>query len=132
MSNYLETEIAKHLFLEGSFVKPTALYIALMTSAPGEEGGGVEVSNGGYARVMREPTSDNWEVSAAGVVSNKVAVTYPYPTANWGSITHVAIFDAPTGGNMLFSGALTYATVAEAGDPAPTFPAGSFQITIDA
>ena len=49
-SDYLENKLIDHLFRAGTFAKPTALWVALFTGAPGDAGGGTEVSGGSYAR----------------------------------------------------------------------------------
>lgn len=131
MSDYLEVELRKHIFRTGSFTKPTGLYIALLTAAPSDAGGGTEVTGGSYARVNLAPGDANWTApdSTGGLTDNAVAITFPTPTANWGSITHFAIFDAASAGNMLFWGALTTPKTVNNGDPAPSFPVGALDIT---
>lgn len=110
MSDYLEGQFAAHLTGTSSMTKPTALYVALFTSAPSDSGGGTEVSTSGtaYARQNLAPSNSNWTqpTGGTGVVTNAVAINYPTATGSWGTITHFAIFDASTGGNMLVWGAL--------------------------
>ena len=131
LSDYLENELIKHIFRTGSFTKPTTLYVALFTAAPNDAGGGTEVSGGSYARVAAGPLDATWAAPAAGdgVTSNVGDITFPAPTANWGSVTHFGIFDAITAGNLLIHGALTAAKTVNNGDPAPKFTAGDLQIT---
>jgi hypothetical protein len=131
MSDYLEVELRKHLFRTGSFTKPTVLAVALFTAAPSDSGGGTEVTGGSYARVDRPPLDANWTAASAtdGLTDNAAVITFPAPTANWGVITHFAIFDATSGGNLLFHGALTTPKTVNNGDPAPTFPAGALDVT---
>lgn len=130
-SDYLEVELIKHLFRTGSFTKPTVLGIALFTAAPSDSGGGTEVTGGSYARVDHPPLDANWDATSGtdGLTANTSVITFPTPTANWGTITHFAIFDATSGGNMLYHGALTASKTVNNGDPAPTFPAGALTIT---
>ena len=131
MSDYLENEFIKHVFRTGSFTKPTALYFSLFTVAPSDSGGGTEVTGGSYARVDLPPLDANWDATSGtdGKTANSSIITFPAPTANWGTVTHGAIFDAISGGNMLAHGSLLSATLIENGDPAPTFPAGSVTFT---
>ena len=49
-TNFLETEILDHVFAGAAYTAPSTKYLALFTGAPGETGGGTEVSGGGYAR----------------------------------------------------------------------------------
>ncbi|MCA1570847.1 MAG: hypothetical protein LC798_11120 [Chloroflexi bacterium] len=132
MSDYLEVEIRKHIFRTGSFTKPTGLYVALFTAAPSDSGGGTEVSGGSYARVQVGPSDATWTGASAtsGLTDNAADVTFPAPTANWGTITHFAIFDAATAGNLLIHGALTTSRVVNNGDQAPKFAAGALDVTL--
>jgi hypothetical protein len=131
-SDYLEGELRKHLFRTGSFTKPTVLAIALYTAAPGETGGGTEVSGGSYARVQRDPLDANWTAASAtdGLTDNAAIITFPTPTANWGVVTHQALHDATSGGNMLIYGALTVSKTVNNGDPAPNFPVGTLDYIV--
>lgn len=116
----------------GVGVPKRAPFFALFTAAPGETGGGTEVSGGGYARVKSIPSDANWtavtQVAGKGRTDNAVDIVFPAPTANWGSITHMAIFSRATGGDMLFYGALTTAKTVNNGDPAPKFAVGDLDI----
>jgi hypothetical protein len=131
MSDYLEVELRKHLFRTGSFTKPSELHISLHTADPTDDGSGTEVSGGSYARVQRDPLDANWTAASAtdGVTDNAAAITFPAPTANWGSITHFGIWDASSGGNLLIHGALTTPKTVNNGDAAPSFATGALDIT---
>jgi len=84
--------------------KPTVLYFGLLTSAPSDTGGGTEVSAGGYARSSLAVgiTNFNRLLVQGGSMTNKVPVAFPRATANWGTITHVAVYDASSGGNLVW------------------------------
>lgn len=103
------------------------LYVALFTAAPSDAGGGTEVTGGSYARVARAPLDANWSAASAtdGLTDNVAAITFPAPTANWGVITHFAVFDRLTVGNMLMWAALVASKTVNSGDPAPQFSAGA-------
>jgi len=133
MSDYLEGEIIKHIFRTGSFTKPTVLAIGLLTAAPSDTGGGTEVTGGSYARVSVNPLDANWAaiVGNNGTTSNVSAVTFPAPTANWGTITHFGIYDAASAGNLLFYGALTTSKTVNNGDAAPSFAGGALTVQVD-
>lgn len=126
-TNYLEDEVIKHIFRTGSFTKPTGLHVALFTAAPGEAGGGTEVTGGSYARVNHAPGDANWAATSGGngTTSNAAAITFPAPTANWGTVTHWGVFDASTGGNLLIYAALTVSKTINNGDAAPSFGVGA-------
>lgn len=114
----------------GTLKRP--IFVALLTASPTEAGALTEVTGGGYARAQLDPSDANWSapVSGNGLVENAAVITFPTPTGNWsGPITHLAIVDRATGGNPRYIGALTNAKTVNNGDPAPTFPIGSFDIT---
>lgn len=130
MSDYLEGQIRAHVFRTASFTKPTVLAVALYTAAPGETGGGTEVTGGSYARVQRNPLDANWTAASAtdGLTDNAADLVFPAPTANWGSVTHMAILDATSAGNFLVYGALTTPKTINNGDAAPSFLAGALDV----
>lgn len=141
MSDYLENKLIDHCFRGQTFTVPATLYFALLTAAPSDSGGGTEVSGGSYARVAVTASLANFAGSQSagsttassgtgGVTSNNGAITFsPAPTANWGTCTHWAIYDASSAGNLLFHGALTASKTVNNGDPAPSFPAAAFSMT---
>jgi len=140
MSDYLENKLIDHIFRAQSFAAPANLYFALFTAAPSDSGGGTEVSGGSYARVTMATALANWSGTqgagstsassgTSGAASNNIAITFPTPTANWGTITHFGIFDAVSGGNLLFHGALTVSKTVNNGDPAPSFAAAALGVT---
>jgi hypothetical protein len=141
LSNYLENKILDNLFRATAYTPPTTLYIALFTSAPSDTGPGTEVSGGSYARVAVTSATTAWNGThgnttgassgTSGTISNANTIAFPTPTAAWGSITHVGIFDAASGGNLLIWGALNTAKTVNNGDPAPTFAAGALTVQID-
>ena len=131
-TNYLEGEIIKHLFRTGTFTKPSVLAVGLYTAAPGEAGGGTEVSGGSYARAQLDPLDANWDapVGGNGQTKNASALTFPTPSADWGQVTHFGIFDATSGGNLLIYGSLNNPKTINLGDPAPTIPIGDLIVNV--
>ena len=123
-SNTYETLVLQYTFTNASVTRPTAWYLGLFTSAPGEAGGGTEVSGGSYVReaVTFSVTGDT--------ATNTAAIEWPVATGNWGTITHVAVFDASTGGNQIAYAALTASKVIATGDVI-RIPAGDLDITLD-
>lgn len=117
--DYLENKLLDHWLGRTSFTMPANVRVGLFTAAPGEAGGGTEVSGGSYAR-----QSVTIDAAAAGATQNSAEILFPLATANWGTITHFAIFDATTGGNMLCHGPLTASKVINTGDQF-RFPLGA-------
>ena len=124
-SNFLETEILDHVFAGAAYTAPTTKYLALFTAvADGETGSVTEVSGGGYARqTVAFTTSGN-------TTSNNAAVEYPTATANYGTVTHVAVFDASSSGNMMAYAALSSNKTIETGDVFRV-PSGDLDITLN-
>lgn len=143
MSDYLENKLVDFLFRGQTFTPPATLYVALFTTGDNDAGSArVEVSGGSYARVAVPSSMANWAGTqgagttvasngSSGTTSNNNAITFPAPTANWGSIVGLGIFDAATGGNEWEYGALTTPKTVNSGDSAPTFSAAALSIQID-
>lgn len=142
MSNYLENKVIDWLLRGQSFAPPATVYVALLTAAPNDAGGGTEVSGGSYARQAITSSMANWAGTQSsgsttassgtnGTTSNNNPVTFPSPTANWGVVTHVAIYDASTSGNLLFYAALNASKTINNGDAAPSFAAADLTLQID-
>lgn len=120
-SNFLENKLLDNALGVANYSTPTP-YLALFTSDPGEDGTGTEVSGGSY---VREAITFN--PATNGTSSNNGVVQFDTATANWGTVSHVAVFDASTGGNMLFYGAVTVSKTITTGD---TFQVGDENLTI--
>ncbi len=84
------------------------VYGALMTATPSDTGGGTEVTGGSYARQALTMGSP-----ALGVITNSVAVNYTAMPA--ATVTHIAVYDALTAGNLLYYGALTSQIITTSG-----------------
>jgi len=108
LSDYLENALITHIFRNADFSRPANIYIALYTAGPSDAGGGTEVTGGSYARqAVATGASSGWDAPSGGATQNTAMVTFPTATANWGTVTHVGLFDAITAGNLLMHGALS-------------------------
>lgn len=123
-SNTYETTVLQWTFTNGAVTRPTAWYIGLFTTAPGEAGGGTEVSGGGYVR-----KAVTFSVSG-NLATNTAAIEFDVATADWGTITDIAVFDASTGGNQIAYATLTTSKTIATGDVLRV-PAGDLDITLD-
>ena len=130
-SNYLENKLLDHVLKNTAYTQPSALYLGLFTNTGGDtsvnlEAGSLinEVATGSYAR-----QTITFSAASSGTAITSATVTFPTATANWGTVTHVAILDASTGGNVLFWGQTTSSKLIETGD---TFQvtAGNLTITL--
>ena len=141
LTDFAENKLVDAIFRGQASGLPATWYVALFTAAPNDAGGGTEVTGGSYARVAVTASLANFagtqsagsttaSSGTGGVTSNNNAVTFPVPSANWGSITHFALMDAVSGGNMWIHGALTVAKTVNNGDPAPSFAAAALTFTL--
>ena len=127
-ANFWENEILDHVMGKGAYTPPT-IYVGLSTADPLDDASGLaEPSGGAYARVTT--AAGDWNAAAAGVIDNANILTFPTATGSWGTVTHFALFDAASGGNMLAHGALTASKAISSGDT-PKFAAGDLEVTLD-
>lgn len=126
-SDYAENLVLNWLLTTNSATRPTAWYVALFTAAPSDTGGGTEVSGSAYARTA---TGTITVSGTATTATNSAAIEFAAASGgNWGTITHAAIFDASSGGNMLAWAALTTSRTINDGDVF-RIPAGSLTVTL--
>jgi hypothetical protein len=124
-TDYLENKIIDHMLRNQAYTPPSTVYVALFTTATGDDGSGTEVSGGSYAR-----QAVTLGAASGGASSNTADITFPQATADWGTITHVALMDAETGGNMLMHSPLDESKTVNNGD---TFKinAGDLDVTVN-
>jgi len=123
-SNTYETTILNWTFNASSVTRPTSWYIGLFTSDPGEGQGGAELSGSAYAR-----QSATFTVSGNTATTSNV-IEYPAATGSWGTITHIAVYDAATSGTQIAYAALTTSKTIDTADVL-RIPAGDIDITLD-
>ena len=123
-TNFLETEVLDHVFGGNAYTAPVTLYTGLYTASPSDTGGGTELSGDGYARQATAFTV------TGNTASNTDAEEWATATGSWGTITHVGVFDASTGGNLMAYGTLTASKTIATGDVF-RIPAGDLDITLD-
>ena len=122
-----------------AFTFPSTVYVALLTTNPTDDTGTalVEVSGGAYAR-QAIVGSSGWSSIApvsggSGTtpeqMSNSAVITFPTPSANWGTITGIALYDASTAGNLLYWASIT-SQVINTGVVA-SFAIGSLKVSDD-
>ncbi len=85
-------------------------YIGLLLAAPLPDGSNiVEPAGNNYARVAVVNNATQWPAAVARVKQHANDITFNAATGTWGTITHVGIFDALSGGNLRIFDALTTA-----------------------
>lgn len=131
-SDYLEALILNRCFKAGAIGTMAAgPWLSLHTASLVDAGTGTEVTGGSYARKATATT--DWTVSGTSPtqVTNANSLAFPAPTANWGTVTDVGVWDAVTGGNLLYMATLTTSRTINNGDGAPSFAAGALVFTED-
>lgn len=132
-TNYLEAALLNAVLRNTSFTSPATVYVGLFTVAPTDaytSGAptGTEVSGNAYARQAATFAAPSGTPRG---VANSGTVTFPTATpSGWGTVTHMGIFDASSGGNLLYWEPLAASKTINAGDTA-NFAAGSLTISED-
>jgi hypothetical protein len=128
LSNYEEARLLDLLVGKTAHALET-IYVGLSTADPLDDASGLaEPVGNGYARVAT--TGATWEAAVAGAIQNASAITFAEASGDWGTLTHFALFDALSGGNMIASGALDTGTAITNGQIF-RFAAGALDITLD-
>jgi hypothetical protein len=129
--DYWEKKVLDHIFNKAAYTAPT-IYVALSTADPTDTGSGLaEPSGNGYARKATAPA--DWNAAAGTnptVTDNANALTFNEASGSWGTITHFALMDAASAGNLLAYGALTTPKAISAGDT-PQFAVGDLDVQLD-
>lgn len=136
MSNYLEEKLCDVTLRGGTFSSPGQVYLALFTADPTDANVTANEANAGtnypgYTRVScgATPASAFTAIDSAGLTQNANVITFPaLGGASPVTITHWGIYDASSGGNLLFHGAMTASKQLDPSD-VPSFPANSLKIT---
>lgn len=128
LSSFAERKVLDLFFKNTAYTAPNA-YIGLFTTDPTDSASGTEVSGNGYARVRIDTLMGSAATgSDNSSITNTSAITFSAASGgNWGTITHIGIFDALTTGNLLAHGALSASKQIDDGD---TFQINSSALTI--
>lgn len=126
LSTYLAAKLLNHVTGVEAYAPPAGVWVGLFTSSAGLDGSvsgaWQEVAANGTNGYARQPAS--FDAAAARESASGAVVTFPTALQDWGNISHVALMDAATGGNVLFWGAAQTAKPVYALDTV-SFPAGA-------
>jgi hypothetical protein len=130
MTDYLERVLLRHVLRNTPYSPPVTLYVGLFTVDPTDAGLTTnEIAGNAYQRGAIS-FKDVASTGNPGPALNNV-MTFPAATpSGWGTITHWALFDSQTGGQMLLYGALALSKVVGAGDTF-RFPDNNMSISLD-
>lgn len=142
LTDYAENKLVDTLIRAQALGAPATWYVALYTACPTDSTAGTEVTGGSYARVAVTAGLTQWagtqsagsttaSSGTGGTTSNNSAITFPAPTANWGTVNCWGLTDASTAGNIWIYSSLSVAKTINNGDAAPSFAAGAATFQID-
>ena len=124
-SNYLELKLLDHVLGSTSYSQPSAIYVALSTGSFNDDASGTELSGSGYSRKVI-----TFGTASSGSIASNSAVEFDTATGSWGSIGFFGLFDASSGGNLLYHGAFSASKTIETGDILK-IASGSLTVSLD-
>jgi len=133
LSNYATSELVDHVF-KAAYSPAATLYFALCTVAPTEASTGstiTETDYAGYARTSFTGSSLFAAASSRTVSQNTLLTLQAATGVSTSDISHWAIVDAATNGNMLAFGAFTSSWNVVSGNT-PKIASGEIEISIGA
>ena len=148
MSSYLQNKLVDHIFRGTSYTAPSQIYAGLLSANPANDAAtGTEVTGTDYARATPGANSQaNWiatqdtpgdtgsaaaSSATTGRTANGAEIDFgTVGSGGWDSATGVALYDASTGGNMLFWVALGSTQSLPEGATV-SYAAGDLTITLD-
>lgn len=125
-SNYLEDQITGWINGSNFASAPTSTFVQLYSQDPTDAG---SATGALYTRVAVAAGGWTRGTGGAGTLTNTAAITITSSAASGATATHVAVFDAITGNNMLFAGALTASKTIATGDEVK-FNASQLTLTV--
>lgn len=140
LSDYVENNATDYIFRAQTWTIAANFHVGLSTAACSDSSVGTEVTGGSYARVSYTRSLANWagtqsagsttaSTGTGGVTSNNALISFPTPSAGWGTVTHFFLADASSGGNLIICQALTVNKTINSGDTV-TFPIASITVTL--
>jgi hypothetical protein len=118
MTSYLQKALLDDLLGIASYSTPATVYLSLHTASPTDTGSHANEVGSGKNYVRQSLASKMGAAnSSSGISVNTATITFGVASADWGTITDVAMEDVSTlaGGNMLMWGAPTIATTVNSG-----------------
>lgn len=141
LTDFAENKVVDALLRGQTLGAPATGYVALYTVCPTDSTAGTEVTGGSYARVSISASLANWAGTQSagsttassgsnGTTSNNGTISFPTPTASWGTVVCWAYTDASSAGNIWFYAPLSVNKTINSGDSV-SFGAGSATFQID-
>lgn len=141
LTDFAENKVVDATLRAQAIGTPVTWYVALYTACPTDSTAGTEVSGGAYARVAITAGLNAFagtqgagttvaSSGTGGTTSNNAVISFPTPTAGWGTVVCWAITDAATLGNIWIYSALTINKTINTGDTV-SFAAAAATFQID-
>ena len=132
LSDYATTKLVDHVF-KTAYSPVATLYIALCTAAPTAASTGSTITQTNYTGYTRASfTASSFNAAATRKIVQALDITFPQASSVSGSnITHYAICDASTAGNMLAFGSFNSSWNVVSGNT-PKVAAAQIEISIGA
>lgn len=141
LTDYAENKIVDAVMRGQTLGAPATWYVALYTVCPTDSTAGTEVTGGSYARVAVTAGLTQWagtqsagsttaSSGTGGTTSNNATISFPTPTAGWGTVVCWGLTDAASSGNVWIYSALTVNKTINNGDTV-SFSAGAATFQID-
>lgn len=141
LTDYAENKIVDALVRGQALGAPATWYIRLNTTACSDSASGTEVTGGSYVRASLAASLANWagtqsagsttaSTGTGGTTSNNAVISFPTPTAGWGTVVSMEWMDAASAGNAWVCTPLTINKAVNTGDSV-SFPAGTNSLQID-
>ncbi len=119
-TDYLNNKVLDLVLGGSSLLGPTTVYVGLSLGASNKAGSISEPSfSAGYSRIAVANTLVNFPAASNGTKSNANPVSFPSPTASWGTIVSVFLADAMSGGNILAMADLSLPKSVSSGNGGP-------------
>ena len=122
-SDDLERKLLNSTLRGAAFIQPATIYVALFTSNPTDANVGTEVADSGYARqdaAQGEAIANGWSApNAEGgghACTNLKRIHFPPIADAQVTVGWFGLYDAATGGNLLYHGAFTAPKTLEIND----------------
>lgn len=137
-SDYLEQGVLNYTLRGQSLSQPSAIYVALFTANPTDANNTAnELQDSGYARqdaANGGSVASGWAAPTASgtghVCSNANALEFPPIVDGSVTVTHFGLYDAATGGNLLYHGAFDTARTLQI-DDVVSVAIGALSVTLE-
>lgn len=134
-SRYAAEGVLQHVTgRQAIFALPTA-YVALFATVPtnGSGAGAAEPPGAGYARIATSAASWGAATTPPSQIANAAAIQFPAALGSWGTLLAAGLYDAASGGDLLFwdwlgNNEWAPATVSAAAPAVVTAPAHGYSV----